>query len=289
MAAPSTRPLTSTSGTLTRRAWLAAGATSASPVASAKDKTRFAVALGSGSSHGLAHVGVVRACEQLSLVPDLIVGSSVGAAVGVLWAGGLSSVRIERVAAGMDWSSAGSWTVPWRGLRRNDGLQRAIDSALQGRTIESLPRPFVAAATRLDNGQGVALDSGPAGAAVAASSAVPVLFVPVRRDGIDLIDGSLSAPLPVDIARQRGATVVLAVDVAYRPSEAPARDITDVAFQSMHILINALAAEQAARADVVLRLNVHHLAIGAGSTALIAAGERAMHEAWPQLRARLGR
>jgi NTE family protein len=198
-------------------------------------------------------------------------------------------VRIERVAAGMDWSSAGSWTLPWRGLRRNDGLQQAIGRALDGRTIEALQIPFAAAATRLDTGQGVALDRGPADSAVAASSAVPVLFVPVRRDGIDLVDGSLSAPLPVDIARQRGATVVLAVDVAYRPSEAPARDITDVAFQSMHILINALAAEQAARADIVLRLNLHHLAMGSDPAALIAAGERALHDAWPRLRERLGR
>lgn len=278
-----------TPNAITRRAWLAAGAAATAPVTRANDKPRFAIALGSGSSHGLAHVGVVRACEQLGLAPDLIVGSSVGAAVGALWAGGLSSVRIERLAAGMDWSSAGSWTVPWRGLRRNDGLQRAIDSALQGRSIERLPMAFVAAATRLDNGQGLAIDSGPAGAAVAASSAVPVLFVPVRHGGIDLVDGSLSAPLPVDIARQRGATVVLAVDVAYRPSEAPARDITDVAFQSMHILINALASEQAARADIVLRLNLHPLAMGSDNRALIAAGERAMHEAWPRLRERLGR
>lgn len=277
------------SNAITRREWLAAGAASAASVTRANDKTRFAVALGRGSAHGLAHVGVIRACEQLGLVPDLITGSSVGAAVGALWAGGLSATRIERFASTMDWSSAGSWTLPWRGLRRNDGLQQAMGRALDGRTIEALPIPFVAAATRLDTGQGVALDRGPADSAVAASSAVPVLFVPVRRDGIDLVDGSLSAPLPVDIARQRGATVVLAVDVAYRPSEAPARDITDVAFQSMHILINALATEQAARADIVLRLNLHPLAMGSDPAALIAAGERALHEAWPRLRERLGR
>ncbi len=275
---------------LTRREWLAAGMASAATTGTrANDKPRFAVALGSGSAHGLAHVGVIRACEQLGLVPDLITGSSVGAAVGALWAGGLSAARIERIASTMDWSSAGSWTLPWRGLRRNDGLQQAIGRALDGRAIEALPMAFVAAATRLDTGQGVALDRGPADSAVAASSAVPVLFVPVRRDGVDLVDGSLSAPLPVDIARQRGAQVVLAVDVAYRPSEAPARDIADVAFQSMHILINALAAEQAARADVVLRLNLHQLAMGADPAALAAAGERALHEAWPRLRAKLGR
>ena len=275
---------------MTRRQWLAAGAASAASSATrANDKPRFAVALGSGSAHGLAHVGVVRACEQLGLVPDLITGSSVGAAVGALWAGGLSAARIERLAASMDWARAGSWTLSWRGLRRNDGLRQAIGRALGGRTIEALQIPFVAAATQLDTGQGVALERGPADSAVAASSAVPVLFVPVRRDGIDLVDGSLSAPLPVDMARQRGATVVLAIDVAYRPSEAPARDITDVAFQSMHILINALAAEQAARADVVLRLNLHQLAMGSDPAALIAAGERALQEAWPRLRQRLER
>jgi len=252
----------------------------------------LAVALGSGSMHGLAHIGIVRACEKLDLVPDLIVGSSVGAAVGALWAAGLDSGAIERTARSLDWTNAGSWTLPWRGLKHLDGLRRALTDAIGERNIEDLPRRFAAVATALADGSCVVLDRGPVDVAVAASSAIPVLFVPVTIGGLELVDGSLCAPVPVDPARERGGdgAVVLAVDVAYRPADEPPRLLTDIAFQTLHILVNALAAEQIARADVALRLSLHHLMLGpdASPDALIDAGEKALTDAWPWLRERLG-
>lgn len=156
----------------------------------------------------------------------------------------------------------------------------------------ALARRFAAVATGLADGARVVIDRGPVDLAVAASSAIPVLFVPVWVDGRELVDGSLSAPVPVDVARERlPEAVVLAVDVAYRPSDEPPRLLSDIAFQALHILVNALAAEQIVRADVALRLDVHALMRGPSfdPSALVDAGERALLEAAPRLKALLDR
>jgi NTE family protein len=267
------------------------GATMAATSAPAARRP-FAVALGSGSMHGLAHIGVVRACERLGLVPDVIVGCSAGAIVGSLWAAGLDATAIERHGRMLDWGGSTSWTLPWRGLKRSGGLRRTVADAVGHRRIEQLPRRFVAVACDLADGSLVVIDQGPVDLAVAASSAMPVLFVPVHLGTREVVDGSLAAPVPVDVARDRAGAraVVLAVDVAYRPSEEPPRWLGDIAFQTLHILVNALAAEQVKRADVAMRLSLHHLMQSAETmpSALIEAGEKAMLDAWPRLRTLLG-
>lgn len=266
-----------------------AGARAQDSVPALRRRRRLAVALGSGSMHGLAHIGVVRAFEELKLVPDLIVGCSAGAIVGALWAAGVGSARMEVMAQDMDFTTLGSLIFPWRAFMHNRRIETLIDAAVGGRPVEQLPIRFAAVATSLDDGRRVTLDRGPTGLAVAASSAIPVLYEPVAIDGRELVDGSLSAPVPVDAARELGADVVLAVDVAYRPDEAPARHIVDMAFQTLHILVNALGAEQLVRADLALRLSLHELMLhdDAPLRALVDAGRVAMLSKETALRALL--
>jgi NTE family protein len=283
-----------------RRRWLAAGAAAAAlpdaraaataPGGGAARMRRLGIALGSGSIHGLAHVGVVRACEALGAKPHAIAGTSAGAVIGAMWAAGLNAIQIEREARAITWGRATDWVLPWQGLMNNAGLQQAVARAVAQRPIESWPTKFAAVATQAADGSPVVITRGPIGPAVGASSAIPVMFEPVAVGGRELVDGSLVSPVPVDAARALGAEVVLAVDVAYRPHEAPARGITGLAFQTLHIMINALAAEQMRRADVTIRLDLHHLMMNSSDPApLIDAGEAAMRNAWPQLSALLSR
>ncbi len=269
-----------------RRALLIAAAALGGAAAAARPQLGFA--LGSGALHGWAHVGVVRGCARAGLRPAVIAGSSAGAAVGALWAGGLDAATIESVARRLNWGTAGRWTWSTRGLKRNDALKLAIDRALGGRAIEDLPIRFAAVASDARSGEAVVLDRGPTGTAVAASSAVPVWFEPVRIAGRDLLDGSLTAPVPVDAARSLGATLVVAVDVAYRPYEEKPSGLSDLAFQSLHILGNALAHEQTRRADFTVKLDLHHLMTERfDPDALVDAGERALLALAPALRKRL--
>jgi len=253
-------------------------------------RPRVGLALGSGSVHGLAHVGVLRVLERNGLRPDVVAGTSAGAIVGALYAAGLSVDAIDAISRRFDWQRSGSLTWPGRGLMSNAPLQQRIDQAVDGRRIEQLPLPLGVVATGLIDGAKFLIKEGRTGLAVGASSCIPVLFVPVRIDGRDYVDGSLTEPVPVDSARAMGADFVVAVDVAYRPMDEKPKGISDIAFQMMHIMINSLLSEQIPRADYALRLDVHRLMRGSwDAQMLIDEGERAAQAAWPELERELRR
>lgn len=271
----------------TRRHLLAAGplAWVATPVATASTTPVLAVALGSGSLHGHAHIGVIREFERQGVKPDLIVGTSVGAIVGALWAAGLTSREIEEASREFKFLRTLAFTWARRGLFNNEGLQDIMRTLTKGRPIETWPTRFAAVASDLANGERVVINSGDAGLAVAASASLPVVCVPVPWSGRMLVDGALTEPVPSRAARELGATRVVAVDISYRPDAAPVSSMVDSAFQTMHILVKSLIAEQARFGDVAIRLDLHRLMQGVEhyEHVLLEAGQAATRLAWPQI------
>ena len=251
----------------------------------------LAFALGSGSRHGLVHVGVIRAMQARGWVPDLVVGTSAGAIAGALWALGLPADRIRAEADTLGWLAGVRPALPRRGLLRSDAVASLVERHAGGRPIERWPARFAAVATDLQSGRRVVLDRGPGGLAVAASACVPALYEPIRVDGRDLVDGSLVEPVPVRAARELGAARVVALDIAYRPHEAPVDTPLDAAFQALHITVNALIAEQLAAADLVIRLDLHRHFLESRDPggALVAAGEAALAAQAPRIEALMGR
>ena len=268
---------------------LSAPALHAAPQNSAKRtptsrNRRVGIALGGGSIHGIAHLGVLKAFAEKGLKFQFIAGTSAGAVVGVLAAAQLPFGQIELIARHIEWPGMLNLSWSGKGLMQNANLRSSIDTALGGRRLEQLPLPFGAIATDVATGERVIIRKGPAGAAVGASCSIPVIFEPVKIDGRDLVDGGLTEPVPVIAVREMGAEVVIGVDVAFRPSEEPFQGLTGVAFQTMHIMGNALINEQIRRADIAIRMNVHQL-IGKDNShdQLIAAGYAAAMRAWPKL------
>jgi NTE family protein len=248
-----------------------------------------AVCFGSGGLHGYVHIGAIRAFQALGLKPDIIAGTSVGAIAGVLWAAGHTADEIETIADDPSWKESSGLRLPQLGIGRLDRLRDLIDRSTGGRPIEALPTRFAAVATDLDSGRPVVLDRGPAGPAVAASCSVPIRYEPVTVEGRRLVDGALSAPVPVDAARELGAGFVVAIDVAYRPYEEPVSGFSDVAFQMFHIMVNRLIDEQIRRADFAIRLDAHHrMSDEPYISALIQAGDEAVRRRWPDLQRALG-
>lgn len=276
-----------------RDALRAAGLAATAPLwpAAVRGKTRprrVGVVLGSGGLHGLVHVGAIRAFQRLGFRPYAIAGCSVGAIAGALWAAGLSAEDIEAAALDTSWRAPDRWRLPRYGLAELARLQRLIEARTNGARIETLDIAFAAVATHLATGRSEILARGALAPAVAASCAVPIRYEPVEIDGRQLVDGALTAPLPVDAARTLGADFVIAIDVAYRPYEEAVTGITGMAFQMFHIMVNQLIAEQVRRADHAIRLDVHSLAMGSGERALIDFGEKVVRDAWPALRAMIG-
>lgn len=284
----------------TRRNWLKAAIAASIPVMSAAAQSarerpgarpqpspgaKLALALGSGSQHGHALIGVLRAFERHGVRPDLVVGTSVGAMVGALWASGMDSNAIEKAATRFTMWQNAKLTWPTRGMFSNRGLQQGIRELTRGRSIESWPMRFAAVASDLATGERVLIDRGDAAVAVAASASMPVLCRPVAWNGRLLVDGALTEPVPVKAARDLGGQRVVGIDIAYRPSNAPVTSVAGSGFQAMHILVNALIADQARHADVLLRLDLHPLMEGRKEyrQVLANAGEEAVEAAWARI------
>lgn len=282
-----------------RRLVLAAGLVALCPAVGFADKAnaarpggspKLAVCLGSGGLHGFAHIGVIRAFERLGVTPDIICGTSVGAVVGVLWAAGFTANDIEAIAAEREWYRLGWFRIPKLGFGTLEELRDALNQHIDGRRVESLPVRFAAVATDLETGRPVILDRGEPGRVAAASASVPLRYEPVKIAGRRLVDGALTAPVPIDAARALGADFCLGIDVAYRPDDEPVDGLSDVAYQAVHILINRLIDEQIRRADFAFRLDAHQFMRGEGGLQnLVQQAEKSVYRGQVDLIAALSR
>lgn len=263
---------------------LLASASMARPASA--QSARVALVLGGGGCRGYGHIGVLRVLERNDLKPDLVVGSSVGSLVGAFYAAGISIDQIERYGKRLNQNMLRDWIFPKLGVFGGAGIRRFVTERLGERTIESLPVRLAVAATDLRTGDAVILERGDLGYAVQASSSAPGLLEPVRIGSQLLVEGNLSAAVPVDAARKLGARRVVAVDVTFPPEQADLADPFDALYQGFSILTRRLALEERQRADVMIAPNLpeYHDMSGATIRTLIEAGENAAERALPELR-----
>lgn len=221
------------------------------------DRPRVALVLGSGSARGFAHIGVIKALEAARIRPDLIVGTSAGALVGAFYAAGFSGVQMEELALKVkdidiiDLSAGAK-----RGMVMGDTLQSFVNRAVRDRPIEQLNIPFIAVATQLRGGEVATFRNGDVGLAVRASCSVPGVFIPPKINDVEYVDGGLVSPVPVRIAREAGANIVIAVDVSSAPLNASPVGIYEQVMHSFEIMGRSLARIESAQADIVIRPDV---------------------------------
>lgn len=185
-------------------------------------KRSLGLALGSGGARGSAHVGVLKVLEKNGIKPNIIAGTSMGAEVGGAYAAGVGVNELAAIWRSMNFGKVAKTllpTLPWSGWSSGGEVVRTIRRLLGDLMIEELPIAYAAVATDLKSGLPYPITKGPLAQAIRASLSVPGLFTPVWIDGHLLIDGGVSDPLPVDIARQLGAEVVIAVDVLVPPDK----------------------------------------------------------------------
>lgn len=246
-----------------------------------------ALALGSGGERGFAHVGVIKALEANGISVDLVVGTSAGSVVGALYAGGHKGDELEQLALRLDQAQLDDFELSKRGYIRGELLQDFVNKALKNRSIEQLDKPFVAIATHLASGNAVAFNRGNTGMAVRASSSIPGVFHPVLIGGEEYVDGDLKKPVPVSVAREMGADIVIAVDISQQPGDNPApEDIIDTLTQSIRIMRQSILAGELEAAQVVIRPAIGQTPEidAASKQRLIKSGEEAAVAALPLIR-----
>jgi NTE family protein len=185
------------------------------PAQPAVTRPTIGLALGGGAARGFAHIGVMRALAAHGIVPDVVVGTSIGAVVGGSYAAnqleGLESwaraLTVRGVLSHLDISLSGS------GLIRGSHLASRLNATLADTRIDDLPIRFAAIATEFNTGHEIWLTRGRLADAMRASYALPGIFPPVRIGGRWLVDGALVNPVPVSAARALGARLVIAVNL----------------------------------------------------------------------------
>jgi NTE family protein len=225
--------------------------------ATASERPRIGLVLGGGGARGGAHVGVLKVLDELRVPVDCVAGTSMGALVGATFASGLPAEEIERRLAEIDWAE----TIAFAGWRDELPMQRKlsgitysnniefslhrgrleggggfipsqhveaelrllIGDARRVRDFDRLPLPFRAVATDLKASTMVVLGEGDLAEAMRASMAVPGLFAPIVRGDQVLADGGMVRNLPVDVARDLCADVVIAVAV-----QVPSPDVDEL-------------------------------------------------------------
>ncbi len=212
-------------------------------------RPRIGLVLGGGGARGAAHIGVLKELERLRVPVDAIAGTSMGAAIGGLYAAGMSAAELEKLVASLDWDAALS-DVPRRSdfnfRRKQDDEQYPVDfelglrdgrlllprGVIQGHSLgmllreltfdvadvddfDALPTPFRAVAADIERGEPYVIGHGDLARAIRASMSVPGAFTPVRLDGRVLVDGGVVGNLPIDVMKAMDVDIIIAVDVEF--------------------------------------------------------------------------
>lgn len=259
------------------------------PVAASKPK--IALVLGGGAARGFAHIGVIKMLESQGIVPDYVVGTSAGAVVGSLYAGGFDAFAMQKIAQQLDETIFADWTLGGRGFLKGEALQDFINQYLNRRPLEKLRIPFGTVATDLHSGERVVFRSGDTGMAVRASAAVPGIFQPVQISGKSYVDGGLTSPIPVRAAREMGADFVIAVDISAIAEGQPVDSMSSILWQTTTIMGSVIGKTELAGANIVIRPRLPYVKswdFTARHDAMLE-GERAALAALPAIRQKLGR
>ena len=250
---------------------------------------RVALVLGSGGPRGFAHIGVLKVLDENGIKADLIVGSSVGAMVGAIYADGMSATDLEKLARDINVMEFFEFRMLGGGLATGSAVQAYVNARVNNKRIEELGTRFVAAATRQSDGKLALFNRGDTGLAVRASAASPGQFTPVAVGKDFFVDGDEAAPVPIHAARSLGAKLVIAVDVsAYEkdtPATAPQSWIEKDSRRARQV------ASEAPEADVLLHPNIGYYA-GHDENyrrRVIDAAERYTREQLPKIRAAYAR
>jgi NTE family protein len=245
-------------------------------------RPKIGLALGSGGAKGYAHIGVLKILEKEDIKIDFIAGTSVGSLIGALYAVGFNANEIEEILLKQDFREyitfeslsfefkenkekkilGFSVNIPKlianpllpRGLISTVGIRDEFDKISNWAHFEyGMEIPFKAVATDLITGDKLIMDKGKISNAVAASISIPGIFSPFEFEDKILVDGGLKDPVPVDVVREMGADIVIAVNLQnIKEDREDPYNIISIADRSIEIMIEDLTKISLTDADIVI-------------------------------------
>ncbi|MGB9686859.1 MAG: patatin-like phospholipase family protein [Rectinema subterraneum] len=283
-------------------------------------RPKVAVVLSGGSAFGIAHAGVLKKIEEAGIPIDMILGTSMGSIVGGLYAAGYSPQAMQNLISDIDWNAL----FMDQKDRPESMFQRSVESKylarigldskgpnigaglLEGQNIlafftvqtvhmagqpsfDAFPVPYRSVAADILTGQKVVFDHGSLAEAMRSSMSIPVVFMPYEYNGQLLVDGGVVDNLPVDIAKQLGANIVIAVISRGKKPDSldELNSSVEIASQTGNIFISQNMEPNIQAADLVIMpdLGAFTTASYARAKEIIVQGEKAGDEAMPRLHA----
>lgn len=257
------------------------------------EEIRVALILGSGGVRGMAHIGVLEELEAAGIPIDLIVGCSAGSIVGALYA---DNPNVEAIKTAV-WNIRSDSLLDidiWHcryGLSQGRCLRRILDKYLEAECFETLKIPLVVVASDLHTGELVPMGAGDLVKAVQASCSIPFLYVPCEHMGRILVDGGVINPVPVKVARDLGADIIIAVDLCELLPHTFPTNLFQIVTRSAEIAFMWQNEVCTHDADVIIRPKT----CGVGTfndnmkSLLYEAGKRAAQEQIPAIKALLAK
>jgi NTE family protein len=251
-------------------------------------RPRVGIALAGGFARGIAHIGVLRVLREAGVPIDVVSGTSVGALIATGYCAGASLEMMERIAHGTKFTDFGRWTPSWLGLATNNRLEEFMARFTTIKRFEELQKPLAIATTDINLGLPVYYHGGLLAPPLRASCAYPGLFVPVKYEGRTLVDGFLTALVPIEGTLLLGAELVIAVYLEAGAVDEP-RTFTDVLSRSFTIIQKHADLEWRKEADIIIEPDVTpYLWDDFSKTSeLVRVGEEAALKALPAIRAAL--
>ncbi|MDD4802059.1 MAG: patatin-like phospholipase family protein [Syntrophomonas sp.] len=223
-------------------------------------KPKVALVLGAGSARGLAHIGIIQVLLENKIPFDFIVGSSMGAMVGTIYACGANIYMLDKMVEHMNTKILFEIGVPRMGFVSGKRVCDFLDLLTKRKNFCDLDFPVAVVATDLITGNPVVFDEGSVSEAVRASISLPGIFAPVFKDDMVLVDGAVSDRLPIKTALDRGADIVIAVDVTFGPGKKPLiRNTIDVIMTSLDIMSKLHFDSIYNQADILIQPAVGHI------------------------------
>lgn len=225
------------------------------------ERPKVALVLGGGGARGLAHAGVLEVFEEEGVPVNMVVGTSVGALIGSLYAAGLPVSAIVDMAEHMSWGRLISFKLSPAGLYSTKKMEDYIRKHIEDKRFDELKIPFACVAVDIRNGEKLIFRDGPVALAVRASATMPGLFQPVEYRHRLLLDGGVVDNLPCDVAQLMGADIIIAIDVTAQVGLVNPDNALHVLSQVIYIRGNFLSEEQIKLADIVINPEVKDITV----------------------------
>ena len=213
---------------------------------------RIGLALSGGGARGFAHLGVLQALEEMGIRPCTIAGVSAGSIVAVLYAAGMSADDIAKTFGEFSMGDITEIAMPMNGFFKLTKLKDFLKKHLPVTLLEELPVETVVCATDFDNCRPVAFKNGLIGDRVIASCSIPIVFKPVKIDGITYVDGGVLRNLPAWAIRDK-CDILIGVNVSPLPGKKYKNSLLDIATRTYDILSRSNANEDISLCDIVVQ------------------------------------